>query len=123
MKNENIESSIIQFHFSFLNSYEGWVLTKQQRSFRQQKRVKPRPSFTHSTKKDNKILKTLLDQQRSVLKCEEILPLTEEEVNSLLHRIQNITTMGTEIFLRYFTNKPEVCKSNESRRLIQEIIV
>ena len=97
-----------------MNLYEGWVLTKQQRSFRQQKRVKQRPSFTYSTKKDNKILKTLLDQQRSVLKCEEILPLTEEEVNSLLHRIQNITTMGTEIFLRYFTNKPEVFDKNQN---------
>ena len=87
---------------------KGWVLTKQQRSFRQQKRVKASPSSSSSTKHDDKILKKLVEQQRSVLNSEHIPPLLEEEVKSLLHRIQNITTMGTGIFLRYFTNKPEV---------------
>ena len=86
-------------------------MTKQQRSFRQQKRVKATPSSS-STKYDNKILKKLIEQQRSVKKYEDIPPLLEEEIKSLLHRIQNITTMGTGIFLRYFTNKPEVFKSN-----------
>ena len=89
-------------------------MTKQQRSFRQQKRVKATPSSS-STKHDNKILKKLIEQQRSVKKYEDIPPLLEEEIKSLLHRIQNITTMGTGIFLRYFTNKPEVFKSNSVR--------
>ena len=88
--------------------FQGWVLTKQQRNFRQQKRVKSKPGSSISTNKDNRILKTLIDQQRSVLHSNEILPLTEEEVNCLLKRIQSMTALGTGIFLRYFTNKPEV---------------
>ena len=83
-------------------------MTKQQRNFRQQKRVKSKPGPSISTSKDSKILKTLIDQQRSVLHSDEILPLTEEEVDGLLKRIQSMVTMGTGIFLRYFTNKPEV---------------
>ena len=96
---------------------QGWVLTKQQRNFRQQKRVKSKPGSSISTNKDNKILKTLIDQQRSVLHSDEILPLTEEEVNCLLKRIQSMTTLGTGIFLRYFTNKPEVFLFHRIQRL------
>ena len=88
------------------------MLTKQQRSFRQQKRIKSKHHNTSSRRNENIIYHQFINHDSVGYQNGVILPLTEVEVKGLLDCIQNMTTIGVGIFLRYFTSRPEVILSD-----------
>ena len=109
---------------SFL--FTGWVLTKEERILRQNKRTKNKKTIQNSSSSLPKVYDV---ESSSVPECKTCVPLCTKrlvcpvmpnELKQIDQRQKCFVKLSTDNYIRYFVSRPQVCFYFDNQLFVKE---